>query len=240
MKVAMMMLLFSFSSFALELKIKDYNWTMTDIATRGLTKEALFSKMDRDFVKPKSSICSNRAHMWANDFKRKQNLDTAKIFLFYTKKKGDLSIKDWWYHVSPVVNENGALWVMDAGFSGWINKPLSKEEWLHTFAESNNCKEISSTDTELIELIFAGQVFPHRTAYGYYDCYYKVVPHGFWTPETVAENLLGRNSQGTPVRVERDGVDKNELYQACLEATTGKLGWALGGNKKVCKEYVGY
>jgi hypothetical protein len=74
---------------------------MTNIASQGLDKETPFSRMDRKFIKPKSSICSNRALMWANDFKQKWNLDTAKVFLFYTKKKGDVSRKTWWYHVAP-------------------------------------------------------------------------------------------------------------------------------------------
>ncbi len=229
-----------FSSITLALPLKDYDWRLTDVASKGLTKEDLFSRMDRQFIKTKSSICSNRAHMWANDFKRRHGLDTGKIFLFYTQKKSDLSLRTWWYHVSPVVNENGAIWVLDAGFPGWIKNPLSPQDWLQKFSNSTNCKELQASETDLIELIFKGQTFPHQTAYGTYDCYYKFVPHTLWTPEIVAMNLLGRDASGRPVRVERPDIDSNELYQACMEATTGKIGWALGAAKKQCREYVGF
>ncbi|MFP5385878.1 MAG: protein-glutamine glutaminase family protein [Bacteriovoracia bacterium] len=239
MKLSLLFLLISFTAIAGDLKIKDFEWHLTDISDKGLTKESLFSRMDRDFIVPKSSICSNRALMWANNFKKNQKLDTGKIFLFYTKKKGEISLKTWWYHVAPVINENGNVWVMDAGFPGFIDSPISTNEWLLKFSSSNNCKEIQSHETELVELIFKSWTFPHRTSYGYYDCYYKIVPHTLWTPEIVAMNILGKNASGEPVRVERHEIDKDELYQACLEATTSKLGYALGTNKKECKEYAG-
>jgi hypothetical protein len=239
MKIAVLLLVVSLSSLAADLKLKDYDWNMTDVLSKGYTKEALYTRMDRDFIKTGSSICSNRALMWAHNFKQNNRLDTAKIFLFYTKKKGDLSLKTWWYHVSPVINEGGKVWVMDAGFPGWITGPQTKEEWLYKFADSTYCKEINANETDLVELIFNGQVFPHDTAYGRHDCYYKIVPHTIWTPEVLAQNLLGVNSEGRPVRTERPEIEREELYQACLEATASKLGRVFGSSKKQCKEYAG-
>lgn len=239
MKVVLLLSLLSFSSLAADLRIKDYNWNMTDIASQGLTKEALFTRMDRDFVKPKSSICSNRAHMWVNDFKRDHNIDSGKIFLFYTEKKSGFSLKTWWYHVAPIINENGNFWVMDAGFGSWLKTPVTPQEWLEKFTRSTKgCKEISASETELVELIFSERAFPAETSYGYNDCYYKIVPHTIWTPEVLAQNLLGKDASGKPVRVERDEINKNELLQACMEATSTKFGWALGSSKEKCKEYI--
>lgn len=239
MKFVLLSFFAAFSSLAADIQIKDYKWTMTDIASKGLTKEALFSKMDRDFIKTGKSICSNRALMWANDFKRDYNLDTGKIFLFFTKKREEPTFRrEWWYHVSPVVNERGQVVVMDAGFSGSLKTPFTVAQWLEYFADTANCKEINANETELIEYIWTQQVFPKQTAYGHHTCYYKIVPHTLWTPDVVAKNLLGRDSTGRPVRVERPEINKDELMQACLEATTGKLGWALGNGKKKCEEYV--
>lgn len=240
MKVFFILFLLSFDIFAGDLRLQEFNWSLTDVARKGLRKEILFSRMDRDFIKLGSSICSNRALMWAHEFKENYNLNTGKIFLFYTKKKkGKISLKTWWYHVAPVINERGSLWVMDGGFPDYIVGPLSKEEWLYKFAASKNCKEIGPHENELVELIFQEQTFPHRTPYGYYDCYYKVAPHTFWTPDILAQNILGKNSEGVPVRIERPGIDQEELYKSCLEATTSKVGYALGSNKKECKEYAG-
>jgi hypothetical protein len=239
MNLLALFLLISFSVFAGDIRLKDYDWNMSDIASRNLTKETLFTRMDRDFVKTRSSICSNRALLWANDFKQRFNLNTGKIFLFYTKKKSEQSHKTWWYHVAPVINEHEQLWVMDAGFSRWINKPLTKDEWLFKFSNSTRCKEINANETELINLMFREQTFPPFTSYGYFDCYYKIVPHTLWNPGAVAKNLLGKDEEGKPIRYERSEINKNELYEACLEATSTKIGWALGSSKKQCEEYVG-
>lgn len=221
-----------------EYRLEEYNWKLTDISSKKISKEDLFLKMDRNFIKTNHSICSNRALMWANDLEKKFKLNTAKIFMFYTAKARSVLRRTWWYHVAPIVNEQGNLWVLDAGFPGFITRPQTKEEWLYSFSQSKNCKEIKSNETELVELIFTRRIFPSKTPYGNFSCYYRIVPHTFWTPEIVAENILGRDSDGQIVITEREEIEKNELYQACIEATTTKLEYALGVNKKKCEEYI--
>ncbi len=221
---------------AQEIKLPEFKWTITDISSKNLSKEYLFENMDIDFIRPQGSICSNRALMWAYDLKRQHKLDTAKIFLFYTKKKSHLSEKTWWYHVAPAVNEQRKLWVLDAGFPGFIDGPLSINEWTNTFVNSKNCKEIRFNETELVERMFWGQVFPHQTTYGWHDCYYIITPHTYWTPETVAKGVLGVNEKGEPIQFERTTIDSEEYYQACVEATTSKMGYFFGGNKKRCRK----
>ena len=223
-------------SFALPLP--DYLWNLTDVTSKKLSKEKTFKLLDRSFIKIHDSICSNRALMWSHDLKNQYQIDSGKIFLFFTKPEKE-TLKTWWYHVAPVITENGKMWVIDPGFRGFIDGPLTTRDWLKKLAKSENCKEIKSHETELIELIFTSHTFPKETAYGQYDCYYKVTPHTFWTPKIVAENLLGKDRSGRPVRVDREIIVQDELYQACMEATTNKLEYALGTNKKVCKIYSG-
>jgi hypothetical protein len=238
MKISILISLLSFSVYAKEIKLKDYDWELTDILSTGQTRNSIFSRMDRDFIKTDESICSNRALMWANDFKRIYEINSAKIFLFYTKPKKE-RLFTWWYHVAPVINENGTPWVLDGAFSGLINGPVSTQEWLSTFSQSKNCREISASETDLIENIFSGRVFPKQTRYGFHECYYKIVPHTLWTPQNVAQDILGRDSAGRPVRIETHEIIQDELYQACIEATTSKIEYALGVNRKKCKEYAG-
>src|SRR5690606_35712136 len=130
MKLFFGLLLISFQTLAFDHELKDFSWSVTDISRKNLSKETLFSRLDRNFINLKSSICSNRALMWAHDMKKNYNLDTAKVFLFYTKKEGQFRLKTWWYHVAPVINESGKLWVLDGGFPGMIDRPLSIQEWL--------------------------------------------------------------------------------------------------------------
>lgn len=228
------------SAFAQEVVLTDFkNWKMTDIASKGYKKETLFSKMNRDLIKVGASICSNRALVWAYDFKRNQNIDAGKLFLFYTKKTGDVGQTTWWYHVTPVVNEKGVIFAMDAGFPGSIDAPLATKDWLKKFTGSTNCKEIKAGDTDLIERMFDGYVYPATTTHGNYDCYYAYTPGGFWTPSSVAKGLLGVDEDGKPVHYVRDEIDNDEVYAACVEAVTGPLGRAVGGGKKRCAKYLG-
>src|SRR4051812_47878310 len=111
--LSILALSFTLLANANELEVKDYNFTITDLAEKGLSKEELFKNMNRDFIKLGNSICANRAHMWSFDFKRTYDVDAGKIFLFYTHKTGSTGETGWWYHVAPVLGENKKLFVMD-------------------------------------------------------------------------------------------------------------------------------
>lgn len=239
MKALSILFLFSTSVFAQTLHLKDFNYPVPDIAPRNLKKEELFTKMNRSLVRLKDSICSNRAHMWAYDFKREHQIDSPKIFLFYTAKSGRYPGVTWWYHVSPMVNEKGNYWVMDAGYPDRVKGPLPIKEWLKEFTgEKSVCKEIQPGDDDLVELMFSASTFPEVTRHGKYDCYYKLTPPGYWTPEALAKHILGRDASGSPVRYVRDEISKSEVYSACLETTTSPFGWAFRQGRGACQKYI--
>jgi hypothetical protein len=237
MKLALILSLFSSLTLAQSVPLPDYNWSSDDIALKGITKEKLFASMDRDLVKLGNSICSNRALLWLYDFKRNYDIDGSKLFMFYTGKTGDAGAKTWWYHVTPLIAEKGTEYTMDAGFSS-IRGPLLVKDWIKKFTGSTNCKEIRANETDLIERMFRGQVFPETTRYGSYDCYYIKAPAGYWTPASVAMGLLGKTSNGAPISFERLEINKNEVYAACKEAVTGPIGMALGMGARKCKKYL--
>lgn len=238
MKLAILFLTtLSLSLFAAPVQLPGEDYSLTDVAELGLKKEALFRQMDRDLIKLGGSICANRAHMWSFDFKRFYNVDSGKLFLFYTPKTGRRERNSWWYHVTPVVSENNTIYAMDAGFS-FIKGPLTVAQWLEKFTKSTNCREIKNEDTELIERMFSGATFPATTSLGTYDCYYRLVPAGYWFPGSVARHLLGRDSRGRPVRHERPEILASEVRSACREAVTSGLGLILGGGKKKCENYM--
>jgi hypothetical protein len=209
----------------------------TDLAQTKYTKEQIFSNMDRSLIKLGDSICSNRALMWLYDFKKDYDVEGGKIFLFFTSKTGKQGRITWWYHVSPTVLENNQEWVMDAGFS-FIQKPLSVKEWLKAFTQTTECKEIQDEEKDLIALMHKGLVFPEVTEYGKYDCYYKKVEAGLWTPNSVAMSRLGVDAYGNTVDFKRPEIEKGEVRAACLEAVTNPVGRILGMGKKRCQKFL--
>ena len=204
----------------------------------GLNSDEIFEGMDRSFVKLKGSICSNRAHMWVNDLKNLHKIDSAKIFMFYTPRPGQESTSMWWYHVAPVINEKGSLWVLDAGFPKAIQRPVTIPEWLESFSWSLNCKEMRRADKDLVKLIYDGRAFPKITSHGKFDCYYIISPSSYWTPRQIAMNFLKVDEDENIIDFKRASINSEDLYLACLEATSSKLEYVLGTHTKKCREYV--
>ena len=230
--------LFNAGVMASDIRLPGFSFLLGDISARGFSADELFEKMDRTSFDLKNSICSNRALIWANDFKIREGLETAKIFMFYTPKAGVAQRSMWWYHVAPVVNERGKLAVLDAGFPAAIQRPTTIEEWLESFSRSLRCKEIHPEDRDLLQLIFKEQVFPKETRHGVFDCYYVIAPFYYWTPGQVAETLLGEDESGETTRPRKPVIDSTELFQACLETRSTKIGYLFQQKRKECRSYV--
>ena len=239
MKAVLSFALFlSFSVKAAEIDLKDYDYLVRDIKSLKVSKENIFEKMDRSIMKIDDSICSNRAQMWAWDF-HLDDVPSAKIFLFFTPKNSRFAGNSWWYHVSPIVNENGEWFALDAGNPDIVKSVLSVSDWLKVFTGKNSvCKEITHNDTELLKLINKGRIFPETTSVGKFDCYYKITPPGYWIPGQVAKNALGENDLGEPVRFERTEPVKGDVFNACLEATTSMWGYATRQGRGICSEFL--
>lgn len=226
--IAALALLISLTSFA-NVDVPHFNWSIEDVAQKNLSKEELFKNMDRDFINLGQSICANRAMMWLYDFKKSHDINGAKVFLFYTAKTS----KKWWYHVAPVINEKSELFVMDAGFPGFIDSPMKVDAWLSKFSKGKTCKAIGPEDTELVEAISKGTYFPEVTESGRNECYYILAPAGYWFPQSVYTQLKGLPSNIT------EELQSGDVYQACKEAVTTPIGRFLGTGKKKCKKFIG-
>jgi hypothetical protein len=227
-----------FESYAQSIELPHYGYSIENVRERAVQKEELFERMRRLRVKQNDSICSNRAHVWAYDF-HKIGIKASKIFLFFTPKTGQFEGLSWWYHVAPVINEDGKLWVLDGGFPDRVKGPLLVEKWLKEFnGIKSTCKEITSEDADLIKFIFRERAFPEVTEYGRHDCYYHLTPPSYWIPSQIAKNVLGIDEEGRPVRFERDEFQKAEVLKACREATTTPLSWMIGKNTSFCRKFL--
>lgn len=227
------------AAFAQDYTPRDYKQTFNDISVDGITKEQLFQSMDRSLMRLDDSVCANRALMWLWDIKDKFNVDAGKVFVFYTGRYGAVGRTDWWYHVAPVVNEKGSLWVMEGAYPDIFDRPLTVNQWFKAFIGTTNCKEIGAEDTDLIERMLVAKRFPSQTSEGKVDCYYKIVPSGYAYPASVAMNLLGKLPDGTPTKFEREHMDNWDVYTACMEAANSRIGNFLGFNKRKCKKFAG-
>lgn len=95
---------------------------------------AVFDSMLNDGEKRRSQ-CFKRAHMWSYDMWSKQNIQSEKVFIFFTQRFIQLNEYDWWFHVAPSVNVSGDDYVMDGAF---FKKPTPIKEWASYFILSKN------------------------------------------------------------------------------------------------------
>ena len=137
------------------------------------------------------------------------------------------------------MNENGTLWTVDAGFPSFVKKPMLPKDWLQKFAGSTNCKEILKGEDDLVEQMFSKRRFSSVSRHGVYDCYYRITSAPFWTPSTVAQDLLGRNRAGEIGDYSRDSIIFEELMQSCTEASTTPFSGFFTNKRKKCLEYFG-
>jgi hypothetical protein len=202
------------------------NWVVTDISHFQLSRDEMYAQMNRKLIRNHDSICSNRAHVWAHDFKLKYQINTAKIFLFYT----NLSSNGWWYHTANVINENSQFWVMDKGFPYMFNRPLLIQDWFVEFTKSNTCKEIKGHEKDLIGRIYNETSFPTKTPHGKFNCYYMLAPEGYWTPAQLADAFIKNKKNNELIA--------REVFTACLETITSPIGWMLRKGTRNCHDFA--
>jgi hypothetical protein len=80
------------------------------------------------------SECYNRAHIWSYEENKIRNLNSMKVFLFFTSKYIWDYNWNWWFHVSPfvLVKENGGVTenVIDYRF---MSGPTKMQQWTNYF-----------------------------------------------------------------------------------------------------------
>ena len=223
--------------------IKDFEYQLTDVASLGLRKEDLFTKMERKMLDLEKSICANRAHLWAWDIHKLGNINTGKIFIFFGKSIWTKNDKHgYMYHVAPYIVENGNEYVMEASY-GDIEKPLSVDEWIenetYNRVKGSDCVEITAADTDLTEYFYERRTLPEVRSEGKTGarCYIRKVPGHYWFPMSIAFHDLKKNAEGKPVEFDPKSFEKEDVLEACVEAT-GKLGRFFGGGRDKCKKHL--
>lgn len=98
--------------------------------------QTIFDAMDGRTKR--NSQCFNRAHGWAYDMKTRYNVDSLKIFIFFTSRYIREYRYKWWFHVAPMVlvaaNNMSVEHVMDVSFT---NGPTLMRDWTDYFMQNN-------------------------------------------------------------------------------------------------------
>lgn len=84
------------------------------------------------------SQCFNRAHVWAYEWRTKNNLYSSKAWIFFTRRFIRKYKFEWWFHVAPMVHvvHEGKVRerVMDIKYA---RGPLKLKEWTDIFVRDD-------------------------------------------------------------------------------------------------------
>jgi hypothetical protein len=102
--------------------------------------QAMFNRLNSEFKR--DSECTDRAHVWAYDEYKTNNIASEKVFAFFTASYIDRNRFKWWFHVAPLVsvNINGSIqkYVLDIRYK---DRPTPIKEWTDMMVYSHrDCK----------------------------------------------------------------------------------------------------
>ena len=157
----------------------------------------LFNRLNTNWVR--SSECSNRAHIWAFEEFKTNNLKSQKAFVFFTASYINRNRFKWWFHVAPLftIKENSGIEkrVFDVMFT---DRPVTIKEWTDNFVFSKRPCKLTTKFSEY-------DVNPQTE-----DCYFIISPMYYWTPTDIS-------NEETQNRFKRD-FNQGEIRAAYSEA----------------------
>lgn len=225
--------------------LKDFDYQLTDIATKGLSKETLFARTQTSFMDLEKSICANRAHVWGYDLTRWNKINTGKIFFFFGASIWNEDDKHgYMYHVAPYIIENGTEYVMESSYPSELNGPLTVDDWMenetYNRIKASDCLEITAADTDLTEYFYARINLPEKRTSGKPGarCYFRKVPGHYWFPTSIALHDLKKDEDGNKVEFDPKAFDVDDVFEACVETASGKIGRFFGGGRAKCKAHL--
>ena len=231
-------------AFSANIPIEGYNYSVTDIKSKGLSAQALFDETNYLGMDLEHSVCANRAQVWSYDLHRKYGINPGTIFIFFGAKVWEGQKHSYWYHAGTYVVENGKELVLERSYSD-VTKPLTVVEWMDNEMEgrvdASKCIELKKgADADLTADFYVHAFLPNYRDNGKhaYDCYYRKVPGYIPYPETVAELELGKDEDGNPIDLGLKTYDHDIVHNACVDAYSGNNIFKRGSARNFCDHYI--
>lgn len=238
--------------------LKDYGDYQLTVLNSFEEAKMLFDGLNREFRV--TSICANRAHVWAYDMLRSNHgIRSGKVFIHFTPSGVADEDITWAYHVAPyvVVREKAIVngvetyvnkeYVLDAGF-GAIRGPISIEKWSKYFGKSEKCVVLDpQNNPEHLKLeennspglhpnnhyVNGARQYPVPAGS---TCYIRKTPMYYWTPAGVYGNDLAASGRSEYSYYTQTDFNEGQLVQACRQGIQGSLLF----KKKWCRKYLGF
>jgi hypothetical protein len=194
------------------------------------------------------SICANRATLWTYIISQKKPVQFGKVFIHLTALGEANEDGNWAYHVAPYVIVNGEEYVLDAGFSEFNGEPVPMSRWTNYFGKSEHCAVLDPQHNpahlaleknnlpsdDLTPLTYNGgkaRQYPTTESI----CYIRKTPMYYSFPFQVYGADLFMSGQKQYSEFNRNEFDRNEVFDACLQARVNGLRASHS-----CAKYLGF
>jgi len=205
--------------------LKDFDARLTNLASMEEAQkiyDALPLNLDTNF----GLECGSRAHVWSWQMKRDYNVDSGKIFLYFTPRSFNHTKMLWGFHVVPYVIVNGQEYVMEkikryvVGPGGFylVNEPryahpMPLADWLEATTGFRECNELDNADPAerpWLAYFKTMKMIPDPAA----NCHLRKAPMEYWWPTSVYNQTF--SGWKAPA------INRADAFTACVKSMAGR------------------
>ena len=115
------------------------------------------------------SQCFNRAHIWAYEWRLKENIYSSKVWIFFTRRFIRKYKFDWWFHIAPMVHvvtdREVKERIMDMKYA---KGPLKLKQWTDIFMRDNSDCPVVDKYSDQANYPESGSCFIMKSSMYYY------------------------------------------------------------------------
>ena len=232
MTIFLMFITLSLNTFAAKSSTAELTWNEAQQA---------YDQLPEHLLKSFSTQCGDRAHVWSYILKTKFNIDSQKVFLYFTPKSFNFTGMRWGFHVTTLITIDGEEYAVEKipryevkSEGGYVLKnelmfdaPIPLKDWLMVHTGYESCKELDMylpADKNAFKPFKKVRVYQSSD-----DCVIAKTPSAYWWPNSVHRAV----TKGAYYS------DTNANYQtaslACANIFPGSSGEAKAGCNTLLK-----
>lgn len=206
--------------------LRDFNYRLTNIPTME-EAERIYASLETELTSNFGLECGSRAHVWSWQMKKNFNIQSGKIFLYYTPKSFNYTRMLWGMHVVPYVIVDGKEYVMEKAKKYVVNpgggfyltndllfpKPMLLSEWLKALTGFDSCNELDHSepaDRTWLAHFKNVRVIPDPNA----NCHIRKTPMDYWWGTSVYNHTFN-GFVAPPIR-------QADVMASCLKSMAGR------------------
>jgi hypothetical protein len=205
--------------------------------------QKIFDALPGDLSKKFGLECGDRAHVWSYLLQNQFQVDSQKIFLYYTTPSFNYTKMLWGFHVATVIHIGADEYVIEkiphyivrdqGGFYLDETKlqypsPLPLKDWLKASTGFTDCKRLDLNNSADKESFAAfNSVRPIASTE---NCIIAITPAAYWWPGDVYSAVMSQNY------LTDASVPATQAMTACMDTYPAKHD---SGAKAACTQLLG-